>query len=190
MALDDTLGDVFVALRGEGSQFGPDAEKIVDDGLAPVVARATQAIAGIFIGHAAVGFAREGIAELEATEKQAALTSAELASTGGAAGVTAVHIDDLAAAGLKLAGINQNVVRSSADIFLQFSNIKATGGVYDEAVLSAENLSVATGQNLTSASYRLGLALQNPTSAASLLRRDSVAPISRWILVICQHRLW
>jgi hypothetical protein len=57
---------------------------------------------------------------------------------------------------------------------LTFTNIGAAGGIFDQATLTALNMSQALGQDLTSSAMQLGKALNNPVDGITALTRVGV----------------
>lgn len=169
-----TVGEVFVAIRGEGSKFSGDADRIIDGGVAPAAKRVATMIGGLFVGKAAIGFAKAGIAELEDVERVGAQTEAQLKATGGAAGVTAEHLDELAASGLALTGVDDELIKSAGNVLLQFSGIKAEGGIFDRTLHDAEDVAQSMGIDVPAAAKILGRSLQDPEHAARMLRGANV----------------
>lgn len=171
----ESLGEAFVTLRSDDARLQPDIEAQLTKALGPVVAKGAKILAGLFVGKQVVGVARAGIAELAEAEKQVALLGGQLRATGGAAGITAAHIQDLAAANLQLAGTDDEVTLAAERVLLQFNRITAAGGVFDETLRSAQDLALVTGQDLPAATRVLGLALQDPLKATRLLRSENIA---------------
>lgn len=170
----NVVGDVWVAIRGEGSKFAGDAEKTINDGIGPAAKKAAGIIGGLFVGKAAIGFAKEGISELEDVERVGAQTEAQLKATGGAAGVTADHLDELAQSGLALSGVDDELIKSAGNVLLQFTSIKAQGGIFDRTLKDSQDLAQTLGIDVTAAAKVLGRALEAPEAAGRSLRAANV----------------
>lgn len=69
-----------------------------------------------------------GITEFTDHAKVAAQTGAVLKSTGGAAHVTAKHVDELAGALLEKSGVDDEVIQSGENMLLTFRNIRNEAG--------------------------------------------------------------
>jgi len=116
--------------------------------------------------------AKAGFDELEEGAKVSAQTAAQLKATGGAAGVTGDHIEELAGQMLKLAGFDDEAAQSAENVLLQFTNIKNSGTdkVFDATTKASADLAVALGTDMPSAAAILGRALDNPANSAKALR--------------------
>jgi hypothetical protein len=140
--------------------------------------------AGLFAG-AAAGLGaltvatKAGVSEFLDSQKVAAQTAAVLKSTGGAAGVTAKQIDDLAGAMLNKSGIDDEVIKSGENLLLTFRNIRNETGkgndIFNQATQAATDMSVALGQDMSSSAIQLGKALNDPIKGVTALRRVGVS---------------
>jgi hypothetical protein len=101
-----------------------------------------------------------------------------LKSTGGAAGVTAKHVQNLAGDLSKVSAVDDEVIQSGANMLLTFKNIQ--GQRFDQAVTAALDLSAgfaaASGSsiNMKSGTIQLGKALNDPIAGMSALTRVGV----------------
>lgn len=128
-------------------------------------------------GIVALGAAlKVGYDEFTNQQKVAAQTRAVLKSTGGAANVTAKHVQDLGTQLLNLSGIDDEVVKSGENILLTFRNIQntKTNKTFDQATVAATNLSVAMGEDMKSAALQVGKALNDPVHGLTALKRVGV----------------
>ena len=70
-------------------------------------------------------------------------------STGGIAGVTAEHVDQLGDSLLHLSGVDDELIKSSQNLLLTFTNVRNVVGegndIFDQATLAALNLSTRDG---------------------------------------------
>jgi len=107
---------------------------------------------------------QNAVAQLEAVIK----------STGGSAGVTADHAQALASSLQNLTMFGDEATLSAESMLLTFTNIGAAGGIFDQATLTALNMSQALGQDLTSSAMQLGKALNNPVDGITALTRVGV----------------
>ena len=140
--------------------------------------------AGLFAG-AAAGLGaltvatKAGVSEFLDSQKVAAQTAAVLKSTGGAAGVTAKQIDDLAGAMLNKSGIDDEVIKSGENLLLTFTNVRNEVGkgndIFNQATQAATDMSVALGQDMSSSAIQLGKALNDPIKGVTALRRVGVS---------------
>lgn len=157
-------------------QLGNSAHKaggMLKVGLAAAAASATAAV-----GTGLVVALREGWQELQDTQKANAQTAAAIKSTGGAARVTAQHVQNLSGALLKKSGIDDQVIQSGANMLLTFTNIRNEAGkgndVFDQTTKAALDMSVALGTEPTKAAMQLGKALNDPEKGLTKLMRSGV----------------
>lgn len=134
---------------------------------------------GGFISAAtAVGLIRTAFAELNESRKVAAQTNAVLRSTGQIAGVTARHVEELGNELLRKTGIDDEAIKSAANLLLTFTNVRNVLGegnnVFDQATVAILDMSAAMGDDLEGATIRVGKALQDPIRGATALRRVGV----------------
>lgn len=101
-----------------------------------------------------------------------AQTEAVLRSTGGAAGITAREIGDLAASLEQMSGIDEVAIQGAENLLLTFTNIGQD--VFPQASQAVLDMSVALGQDLKSSAIQLGKALQDPVEGVTALRRVGV----------------
>jgi hypothetical protein len=141
--------------------------------------RAVAFSSAAFLGAAGLSnIIRGAIDELEQAGQVAAQTNTVLKSTGGVAGVTAKHVDDLANALLRKSGIDDEAIKSAENLLLAFTNVRNVAGqgndVFDQATKSTLDLSIAMHRDLNSTALALGKALQDPIKGMTALRRVGV----------------
>jgi len=123
--------------------------------------------------------AKIGWDEFEEGQKEAAQTNAVLKSTGMIAGITAKHVENLANSQMHLTGIDDELIVSGQNLLLTFTNIRNEAGkgndVFDQAIKTTEDLSIALGQDMKQSAIQVGKALQNPTIGLTALRRVGVS---------------
>ena len=132
--------------------------------------------AGVFAGGAllegvktVIGSLGDFISEGQGANETIAATGAVLKSTGGAAGVTADMVSQLADKYMGLTGVQDDAVRGSENILLTYTHIGKN--VFPQATQAALDLSARFGIDLTSASKLVGRALDDPTKASGTLSR-------------------
>lgn len=123
--------------------------------------------------------------EFNEKAKTAAQLEAVIKSTGGAANVTADHMDDLANSLQKVTAFEDDAIVNGANMLLTFTNIRNEVGkgndVFDQAVETILDMNVAlTGSGATAEDARnqalqLGKALNDPIRGITALRRVGVA---------------
>lgn len=119
-----------------------------------------------------MGVAYRSFTQLQSVQAQ---VDTQIQKTGGAAGVTSQHVTDMAKSIALATGNTEQYILQGEKILLTFTNIqnKGTGvnAIFDRATQVSEDLSVALGRDLVSASTAVGRALTKPSEAASQLRR-------------------
>ena len=125
-------------------------------------------------GAAALGIAKGAVDAAAESQKVSAQTEAVIKSTGGAAGVSVEQIGDLASKLQKLSGVEDEAIQTGQNMLLTFTNIKAEGGVFDQATRTALDMSVAMGTDAKSSAMQLGKALNDPIKGIGALSRVGV----------------
>jgi len=119
-----------------------------------------------------------GVEEYSNAIKVGAQTNAVIKSTGGAAHVTAKHVDDLASSMLQKTGVDDETIKSGENLLLTFTNIRNEAGkgndIFDRATKIMLDMSVALGQDTKQSAIQLGKALQDPIKGITALRRVGV----------------
>lgn len=138
----------------------------------------TARIAGVAI-FAGLGLAaKAGFDELSQHAAVMAQVEAGIKSTGGAANVTAGHIDELSNSLMQQSGIDDELISQGAAVLLTFRKIQNEVGknndIFDQANQAALDLSVRFDKDLKSSALIVGKALNNPTRALSALTRVGV----------------
>lgn len=130
-------------------------------------------IAGI-AGPLAAGFGlAKSVGSFREAEQAGKKLDAALAATGGNAGVTSEEIKKLAADLQKVTNFEDDATVAAASLLAKFSNVK--GDVFKQAIVSAADLSAATGKDLTASISLVGKALNDPIRGVALLRKQGVA---------------
>ena len=138
----------------------------------------TRSIAGVstaLLGGAGLAFAvRAVVSEAAEMQKVTAQLNAVIESTGGVAGVTTKHVDELATRLLNLSGVDDELIKNAAKLLLTFTNIRnrhsRDNDIFDQATLATLNLSTRFGRDLTGSAITLGKALQDPVKGFLALR--------------------
>lgn len=99
--------------------------------------------------------------------------NAVLQSTGGAAGMSAKELDNLATSLSHVSTYDDEAVKSSEALLLTFTNIGRN--VFPEAEKAILDMSAALGQDLQSSTIQLGKALNDPIQGITALRRVGVS---------------
>lgn len=121
---------------------------------------------------------RAGIAEFSEMAQVQAQTQAALKSTGGIANVTARDVEALAGRLSSLSGIDDELIQSSQNLLLTFTNIRNEVGkgnaVFDRAAQAVLDLNVRGFGPLDSVAKQVGKALQDPVKGLTSLSRAGV----------------
>lgn len=104
-------------------------------------------------------------------------TNAVIRSTGGAARVTASHVDFLSQKIEKQTGIDNDIVQAGANMLLTFTNIRNGVGrnnkIFDEATSAITGMSQA-GFDMRGSAIQVGKALNDPVKGITALTRVGV----------------
>lgn len=135
---------------------------------------------GLALGAAAVfSFAKKSVESLARIQKINAQTAVAIKSTGGAAGVSAKHVENLAARLENLTATEAETVQMGANLLLTFTNIQNKAGagnaIFDRATNTIVDMSRALGQDMKSSAIQLGKALNDPVKGITALRRVGVS---------------
>lgn len=122
---------------------------------------------GILAYNVAQGF--DSLAELQDVTAQ---TEAVIASTGGAAGITAEEVRKLAEQYENLTGVDDKVIQDAENVLLTFTKIGKDA--FPGAMEAALDMSAALDQDLQSSIVQVGKALNDPKQGLSALSRVGV----------------
>lgn len=100
-------------------------------------------------------------------------TNAVLTSTGGAAGVSAEEVRELAQRYQELTRFTDEEVQSAENMLLTFTRIGRN--IFPEVTETVLDMSTALGQDTKTSAIQLGKALQDPINGVTALRRVGVA---------------
>lgn len=137
----------------------------------------------IGLGLAAVGAGLiaagvDAVKSLMRIEKLGAQTAAVIKSTGGAANVTAKHLNNLADSLEKTTSTEAESIVEGANLLLTFKNIKNAAGqgndVFDQTTEVMVDMARAMGTDVKSGAIQLGKALNDPIMGISALSRVGV----------------
>ena len=175
-AVNDGLDDVSVKAGKAGSSFS---------GMGSVMTGVLQGIGQGLVGLAAdigkkalgavTDFIGGSIEEASAWNSVMAQTEAVVKSTGGAAGLTAKEMAEMASAMSASAGqsiFSDDAILGAQNVLATFTNIK--GENFGSATQSILDMSQALGIDLDSAAMQVGKALNDPIAGLSALSRSGV----------------
>ena len=105
-------------------------------------------------------------------------TEAAIRSTGGAAGVTAGEVNDLAVAVSKNTGIHDEAIQTGQNLLLTFTKIRNEAGegndIFDQATRIMVDMSAAMGVDAKTSAIQLGKALNDPITGMTALTRSGI----------------
>ena len=133
-----------------------------------------RSITGLVAGAGLGMFFRGAISEAEEARAVMRQTAAVIESTGGVAGITADHLAGLSGELSNLAAVDDEVIQQGGNLLLTFRNVRAEGGIFDDALASALDMSAALGTELQPNVMALGRALNDPIAGISRLTRMGV----------------
>jgi hypothetical protein len=112
---------------------------------------------------------------MDASAAQAQL-EAGIKSTGGAAGVTVGHLNDLASEIQGYSGQTDDSIAKTEALLLTFTNIKNSGPdkIFDAATRAAADMAAKMGTDAPAAAIQLGKALNDPVKGVTALTRMGV----------------
>ena len=133
-----------------------------------------RAVTGLVAGAGLVRFFQGSLSEAQQAQQVMRQTAAVIRSTGGVAGVTADHLADLAGRLSDVAAVDDEVIQQGGNVLLTFRNVKEEGGIFDDALASALDMSAALGTDLQGNIIAVGKALNDPAEGLSKLTRMGV----------------
>lgn len=173
------VGDLYATLSIDDSGLARDLDRSIGQAESRVsrfsgAAKAALA-AGLSGGLLAV--ARTGYQELMDAAKVQAQIAAGIKSTGGAAGVTQKHLEELAAAIQAYSGQTDDSIAQAEALLLTFTNIRNVGAdrIFDEATKATADMAAKLGTDASDAAIQLGKALNDPIRGVTALRRVGVS---------------
>lgn len=168
----DRASDAFKSAGRSADQLGEKTSRMGTAVKAALVAGV--AAAGAFavqLGKASIDAAKESM-------KVAAQTDAVIKSTAGVANVSAEAIGKYSHQLQLMSGVSDETIQSGANMLLTFTNIRnevgAGNDVFNQATATLLDMSVATGQDMSSAAVTMGKALNDPIAGISALTRVGV----------------
>jgi len=176
-ALNNQLGGPMAAVgAAQGQRLGGSMLGALRSSLGPLAALA--GAAGL------TAFVSTSVRSLQRIERINAQTEVAIRSTGGAAGVTAGHIEDLAGAMENLTASEAESIQQGANLLLTYTNIRNGTGenqqVFDRTTRAMNDMARAldtTGSanlDMSSTATLLGKALNDPIRGLSALQRVGV----------------
>src|SRR5215207_8223143 len=133
---------------------------------------AAGAIGGAFAAVQIGGFLKGAIEEAREAAKVGRQTAAVIKATGGVAKVSARDVDQLAERLSNLAGVDDEIIATGANMLLTFKNVRNEVGkgnnIFDQASARALDMTAAMGkgvvtqEGLQASTIRLGKALNDP----------------------------
>jgi hypothetical protein len=168
----DRASDAFQSAGRSADQLTDSTSKVGS------VAKAALLGATAAVGAFAVKLGGDAIDAAKESIKVSAQTEAALKSTGAAAWVTADQIGAQAHSLQNLSGVSDEAIQSGQNMLLTFTNLQnrvgAGNDIFSQATKTLLDMSVATGNDMTSSAVQLGKALNDPIAGISSLTRVGV----------------
>ncbi|MGZ4530726.1 MAG: phage tail protein [Mycobacteriaceae bacterium] len=174
--LDNGVGrSIDGSAKKAGSRFG---KVFAYASMSPLKAIGAAAV-GLFAIQKVKEFFTSAISEARESQKVSALTAQVIKSTGGAAGISAKQVGNLATSISNMTGIDDEAIQSGENLLLTFTNIKNGVGkgndIFNQATQSITDMSAALGQDMKSSAIQLGKALNDPIKGVTALSRVGVS---------------
>jgi phage-related protein len=172
---DETTAKVKPAARKAGEKAGHE----MGSGITDTIKGFAGAIGGVLATVGLIDFLKESKKAADEQAQAIRVTEAVLKSTGGAAGVTGEDIERLSTRLSEMTGVQDDVIRSGANVLLTFTGIRNEAGkgndVFDQTLSVSQDVSAALHQDLQSSVIQLGKALNDPITGMTTLRRVGVS---------------
>ena len=173
------MANIVLSILGN-DKTGP-ATKSAEGNLTRVqeLAKRTKMLAagvGLAAGAAVGAVLKTGFDEAKDGSAGMAQLEAGIKSTGGAAGVTVGHMEDLASSIQSMSGQTDDSIVGAEKLLLTFTNIKNNGPdkIFDQATQAAADMAARMGGDASSNAVRLGKALNDPVKGVSALTKVGV----------------
>jgi phage-related protein len=172
------IGEAFVEVKPKTEGFAGATEKGVSKGLGGVATKLAIGFGAALATGAAAHFVSGFIKAGAESEKISRVTGALIKSTGGAAQLSADQVGNLATKLSDLSGVDDELIQSSENILLTFTNIKDAAGagndIFSRTSAAALDMATVLGGDATASIQLLGKALNDPAEGLSKLTRAGV----------------
>jgi phage-related protein len=180
-SLKGAQGAIASELGGLGSAGGVGGKALgggLVSGLKGALGPVAAITAGVFGAKAVYDWGKEQLAALARIETINAQTTNVIQSTGGAAGVTADHVADLAGALELTTATEGEAIQEGANLLLTFKNIRNEAGegndIFDQTTTAMVDMARAMGTDAQGGAIQLGKALNDPIKGISALSRVGI----------------
>ena len=160
-----SLGGFGASFKGMGAGLGAAVEGITGLSLG--------ALTGVGAVTALAGALKVSVSSAMEAEQITAQLNAVIASTGGAAGLSAGDINMMAGSLSQLSGVEDDAIVKASSVMLTFTKIGAE--TFPQAVEAAMNMSAALGTDLQGSIIQVGKALNDPIQGVTALRKVGVS---------------
>lgn len=157
------------------------AFKDVDSGsssLAGSLGKLGGVLAATFAADKIIGFVTGGVEAIANMDRIVKQTESVVKSTGGAAGVTAQQVSEMANSIERATGIEAENIQTGQNMLLTFTNIKngvgAGNDIFNQASKTMLDLATAMGGDTQGAAVQLGKALNDPQKGITALTKVGV----------------
>lgn len=172
------VAKAWVTVGADTSKLGTDLDKSkqqISSKIASIQSKVGSILAGIGLGIGVsklLSGAREaiGLAEIQANAQ--IRLAAVVKATGGAAGFTAIELQDMASNLQKVTTVGDEEILGLQSILLTFKNIK--GDVFEATAEAALDMAVVLGTDAKSGAIQLGKAMNDPIKGVTALSRVGI----------------
>lgn len=172
------IATAFVEVRAQTDNFGADLEAKTRPHAEQVGRSIASTIGNAIVAERIGRSLAESLGDANEAVKGVRQTEAAIRSTGQAANVTAGDIDTLTGSLSRKAAVDDDVIRSGTNMLLTFTRVRNEVGegndIFDRGTEAALNMSVALGQDMSSAAMVVGKALNDPIAGLTALTRAGI----------------
>lgn len=168
-ATEKKLNDLKTTTGNTATEAGKSSKAMA--ALKTALAGAAVAAAG-FVATKVVEFIRDSVGAAEEAAKIHAQLEAVIKSTGGAAGITADEVEDMAKELSDTTGVEDDLIIKNGALLLTFKEIGED--IFPETMQAAIDMSAVMGTDLQGSIVMVGKALNDPIEGMSALQRVGV----------------
>lgn len=178
MAVGSVIGEAFIDVKPRTDNFGQQTEKGVEGGLTSAAKKAALVFGTVLATGAAAHFVGNFVKAANESQKISRVTDAVLKSTGNAAGLTADQIGNLATSLSNLSGVDDELIQSSENVLLTFTNVRDAAGagndIFSRTTQAALDMAAVLGGDPQAQILALGKALNDPAEGLTRLTRSGI----------------
>lgn len=171
------VGTAYVDVKPETSGFAAEAEKGILGSIGSIAKKAAGVFAAGFVVKQGFDFLGGLVKDASESRRVLAETEQAIKATGGAAGVSAKQVSDLAESLSRKTGIDDELIQTGSNLLLTFKNIRNEAGagndIFTQANRAVLDLSKQFG-GVEGSAVQLGKALNDPVAGITALARAGV----------------